>query len=110
MAGTRTTRRKTASTTTPDRWELTHLVKDPVNLLETHLSSLDRQVAQSESSRPRTPLVRVLEGIAAVGPDGEDERTGRRPVGVLHLRFNAARYESTGGPGGVFSHKDGTPY
>ena len=53
MAGTRTTRRKTASTTTPDRWELTHLVKDPVNLLETHLSSLDRQVAQIESSRPR---------------------------------------------------------
>jgi len=53
MAGTRTTRRKTASTTTPDRWDLTHLVKDPVNLLETHLSSLDRQVAQIESSRPR---------------------------------------------------------
>ena len=53
MAGTRTTRRKTASTTTPDRWELTHLVKDPVNLLETHLSNLDRQVAQIESSRPR---------------------------------------------------------
>lgn len=53
MAGTRTTRRKTASTTTPDRWDLTHLVKDPVNLLETHLSNLDRQVAQIESSRPR---------------------------------------------------------
>jgi oligoendopeptidase F len=53
MAGMTTTRRKTASTTTPDRWDLTHLVKDPVNLLETHLSNLDRQVAQIESSRPR---------------------------------------------------------
>ncbi|WP_455389510.1 M3 family oligoendopeptidase, partial [Petrachloros mirabilis] len=53
MAGTKTTRRKTASTTTPDRWDLTHLVKDPVNLLETHLSNLDRKVAQIESSRPR---------------------------------------------------------
>jgi len=53
MAEMKTTRRRAASTRTPDRWDLAHLVKDPVNLLETHLSNLDRQVAQIESSRPR---------------------------------------------------------
>jgi len=53
MAEMKTTRRRAASTQTPDRWDLAHLVKDPVNLLETHLSNLDRQVAQIESSRPR---------------------------------------------------------
>jgi oligoendopeptidase F len=37
----------------PDRWNLTHLVKDPVQQLEQHLSHLDAQVAQFEAVRPR---------------------------------------------------------
>jgi uncharacterized cupin superfamily protein len=28
----------------------------------------------------------------------------------IDMRFNPARYDPAGGPGGIFSHKDGTPY
>src|SRR5262245_36437942 len=50
MAGTMT-RRKTTTSGTPDRWDLTHLVKAPVSQLEQHLSDLDAQVAQIEAAR-----------------------------------------------------------
>ena len=52
MAGT-TTRRKTTINRTPDRWDLTHLVKDPVTQLEPYLANLDAQVAQIEAARTR---------------------------------------------------------
>lgn len=58
MAGTKTTRGKRSKTSTPARWDLTHLVKDPVPQLEQHLSHLDVQVAQIEAARPRlTPTM-----------------------------------------------------
>jgi len=53
MAGTKVTRRKTSTNATPDRWDLTHLVKDPVAHLEQHLSDLAAQVTQIEAARPR---------------------------------------------------------
>ena len=53
MAGTNMTRRKTSTNATQDRWDLTHLVKDPVRQLEQHLSALDAQVAQIEAARPK---------------------------------------------------------
>ena len=51
MAGTSKLPAKTASVTAPDRWDLTHLVPDPVRLLERHLGELDTQVAQIETAR-----------------------------------------------------------
>jgi len=53
MAGTIMTRRKTSANAIPDRWDLTHLVKDPVQQLEQHLSGLDAQVAQIEAARAK---------------------------------------------------------
>ncbi|HET9575438.1 MAG TPA: M3 family oligoendopeptidase, partial [Nitrospira sp.] len=47
------TRRKTSTNAIPDRWDLTHLVKDPVQQLEQHLSGLDAQVAQIEAARAK---------------------------------------------------------
>ncbi|HSC55678.1 MAG TPA: M3 family oligoendopeptidase, partial [Nitrospira sp.] len=53
MAGTIMNRRKTSANAIPDRWDLTHLVKDPVQQLEQHLSGLDAQVAQIEAARAK---------------------------------------------------------
>jgi len=53
MAGRKTTLRKTPAASPPDRWDLTHLIKDPLQQLEVQLSNLDTQVTQIESSRPR---------------------------------------------------------
>jgi oligoendopeptidase F len=51
MAGTKQTRRHTSTTAVPDRWDLTHLVKNPVRQLEQHLAALDAQVTQIEAAR-----------------------------------------------------------
>ena len=37
----------------PDRWDLTHLVENPVQHLDRHLSDLDAQVAKIEAARTR---------------------------------------------------------
>jgi oligoendopeptidase F len=37
----------------PDRWDLTHLYKDPVNQLDALLADLEAKVAQIEAARPR---------------------------------------------------------
>ena len=37
----------------PDRWDLTHLVENPVQRLDRHLSDLDAQVAKIEAARTR---------------------------------------------------------
>ncbi|HEX9156236.1 MAG TPA: M3 family oligoendopeptidase [Nitrospira sp.] len=52
MAGSSETRRKTSKSSIADRWDLTHLIKNPVQQLEQHLSELDARVAQIESARP----------------------------------------------------------
>jgi oligoendopeptidase F len=51
MPGMNTTHRKPSHNTTPDRWDLTHLMKDPVQRLEHHLAALDAQVTQIEAAR-----------------------------------------------------------
>ncbi len=43
--------RKSLNSSIPDRWDLTHLVKDPVRQLDAHLSSIEAQVTQIESAR-----------------------------------------------------------
>jgi oligoendopeptidase F len=37
----------------PDRWDLTHLVENPIQQLDRHLSDLDAQVAKIEAARTR---------------------------------------------------------
>ena len=53
MAARHPVRRKTSTSRVSDRWDLTHLVKDPLKNLEQHLAALDAQVTQVESARPR---------------------------------------------------------
>ena len=72
MAGNKKTRRNASRKT--DHWDLTHLVKDPVQHLEQHLSGLDAQVAQLEAARatlsPDMPshafrsLLKISESVA----------------------------------------------
>jgi len=61
MAGTpRTARTPTARTrrTFPDRWDLTHLIKDPVQGLESLLATMDSKVSVIEAARPTlTPSI-----------------------------------------------------
>jgi oligoendopeptidase F len=58
MAGTAMTRRKTSTVTFPDRWDLSHLVEDPVARLEQHLTALETQVVKIEAARSTlTPTV-----------------------------------------------------
>ncbi|CUS39928.1 M3 family oligoendopeptidase [Candidatus Nitrospira nitrificans] len=45
--------RKTSTSLLSDRWDLTHLVKDPLKNLKRHLAALDAQVMRIESARPR---------------------------------------------------------
>jgi oligoendopeptidase F len=56
MAGTTMTRRKTLTNAPPDRWDLSHLVKDPVDQLEGHLSHLDTLVSRIEGARTSLAL------------------------------------------------------
>lgn len=41
---------------------------------------------------------------------GTRDKTDRGEYPDIDLRFNAGRYDAVRGTGGVFSHKDGTPY
>ena len=50
MAASRT-HRTPLNRTTSDRWDLTDLVKDPVRHLDAHLSTIEAQVTQIESTR-----------------------------------------------------------
>lgn len=53
MIARRQVRYKTSFPAVSDRWDLTHLIKNPLNDLERHLEALDAQVAQVESARPQ---------------------------------------------------------
>lgn len=53
MTGAIMTRRRTSTNAMPDRWDLTHLVENPVQHLDRHLSDLDAQVAKIEAARTR---------------------------------------------------------
>ena len=53
MTGAIMTRRRTSTNAMPDRWDLTHLVENPVQHLDRHLSDLDAQVAKIETARTR---------------------------------------------------------
>ncbi len=53
MSGSKLSRHTRPSGPPPDRWDLTHLVKAPVNQLEQHLSALDVQVAEMEGFRQK---------------------------------------------------------
>jgi oligoendopeptidase F len=74
MAAQRPVRHKTSSLVVSDRWDLTHLVKNPLNDLERHVEALDAQVAQVESARHRLQatiagsdfqsILRITESIA----------------------------------------------
>jgi len=66
---------KRQSRTYSERWELSHLAKDPVQRLETLLGEVESKVAQFESARPQLsptmttsifhPLLTLSEDIAA---------------------------------------------
>lgn len=74
MAARRPVRHKTSTSFLSDRWDLTHLVKDPLNNLDRHLAAMDAQVTQVESARPRLqatmassdfqPILKLTESIA----------------------------------------------
>ena len=74
MAAGRPVRHKSSTSFSSDRWDLTHLVKDPLTDLERHLAALETQVAQVESARPRLqatmassdfqPILKLTESIA----------------------------------------------
>lgn len=51
MAGTKKPRLKSATASIPERWDLSHLVQDPVQRLEQHLTELDAQIVQIEAAR-----------------------------------------------------------
>jgi oligoendopeptidase F len=53
MTGAIMTRRRTSMNAMPDRWDLTHLVENPIQQLDRHLSDLDAQVAKIEAARTR---------------------------------------------------------
>ncbi|HWG95660.1 MAG TPA: oligoendopeptidase F, partial [Nitrospira sp.] len=53
MIAKRSVRHKTSSPVMSDRWDLTHLAKNPLNDLDRHLKALDAQVVQVESARPQ---------------------------------------------------------
>ncbi len=52
MARTSESLHKRSTATWPDRWDLTHLVDNPVAQLDRHLSALEAQVTQIEAARP----------------------------------------------------------
>jgi oligoendopeptidase F len=53
MAARRPVRRTTSTSLPSDRWDLTHLIKNPVKDLDRHLAAIEAQVTQVESARAR---------------------------------------------------------
>lgn len=53
MAGTKKPRSQSATASIPERWDLSHLVQDPVQRLEQHLAELDAQIVQIEAARTK---------------------------------------------------------
>lgn len=53
MAGTKKPRSQSATASIPERWDLSHLVQDPVQRLEQHLAELDSHIVQIEAARTK---------------------------------------------------------
>ncbi|BCA54318.1 putative Oligoendopeptidase F [Nitrospira sp. KM1] len=51
MAGTHHVKRRTTRSAVPDRWNLAHLVANPVQQLEQHLADLEGHIQQIEGTR-----------------------------------------------------------
>ncbi len=83
MAGKKTTRHKTLAPSIPDRWDLTHLVRDPVRALEQHLSDLDAQVAQMEAARPRLASTMAAQEFRSVLKVHESIAQGSSRLGAF---------------------------
>lgn len=83
MAGSNETRRKTSTSSVPDRWDLTHLVKNPVQQLEQHLSELDAQVAQIESARPRLTSTMASQDFQSILKVSESIAQGSSRLGAF---------------------------
>ena len=66
MIAKRPVRHKTSSSVVSDRWDLTHLVKNPLNDLERHLEVLDAQVVQVESARPRLQATMAISDFRSI--------------------------------------------
>ena len=85
----KTTRRRTSPTSTTDRWDLTHLVKDPVEQLELHLADLDRQVAQIEAARPQLMSTIASQDFLSILKLSESIAQGSSRLGAYaYLRFS----------------------
>ena len=67
MAARHPVPRKTSTSLLSDRWDLTHLVKDPLKNLKRHLTALDAQVVQIESARPR--LQAAMAALISTAPE-----------------------------------------
>ncbi len=88
MRTTRTGRTR-SRTTIPDRWDLTTLVKDPVDQLEAHLSAIDARVTQIEAMRDTlTPTLSSTDLISILNLSESVAQSASRLGAYAYLWFS----------------------
>lgn len=89
MGGTRTLTRKSTSPKAPERWDLTHLLSQPVTQLDRHLGDLERQIAAIESARASLSPTMPAEAFRAILTQNEEvARISSRLGAYAYLWFS----------------------
>ncbi len=89
MGGTRTLTRKSTSPKAPERWDLTHLLSQPVTQLDRHLGDLERQIAAIESARASLSPTMPVEAFRAILTQNEEvARISSRLGAYAYLWFS----------------------
>ncbi len=96
MATRRPVLGNTSGATVSDRWDLTHLVKDPLKDLERQLADLDAQVTQVESARPRLQATMASHDFRSILKLTESIAEGSARLGAFaYLWFSENTREAT---------------
>lgn len=96
MSAQHLVRRKASPSFKPDRWDLTHLVKNPVRDLDRHLAALETQVTQVESTRTRLQATMPADDFRSILTLLESITTGSHRIGAFaYLWFSENTKDAT---------------
>jgi len=82
MARTKTVAKRSATQKVPDRWDLTHLIEQPVTKLDDHLSAMEREVSRIEAARTSLTPAMPAEAFQTIVKQSESIARGSARLGA----------------------------